>query len=39
VDNREALLARYAEARTFLPADALLIQEMIPGGGEAQFSY
>ena len=39
VDNRDALLARYAEARTFLPADALLIQEMIPGGGEAQFSY
>lgn len=39
VDNREALVARYAEARRFLPAGALLVQEMIPGGGEAQFSY
>jgi predicted ATP-grasp superfamily ATP-dependent carboligase len=38
-DSREALLARYAEACTAFPADALLIQEMIPGGGEAQFSY
>jgi len=39
VDNRRSLLTRYAEARAFLPAEALLIQEMIPGAGEAQFSY
>jgi predicted ATP-grasp superfamily ATP-dependent carboligase len=39
VDDRAGLLDRYAQARTFLPADAIFIQEMIPGGGEAQFSY
>src|SRR5204863_7713157 len=39
VDDRAALLDRYAEALTFMPADAVFIQEFVPGGGEAQFSY
>jgi len=38
-DNRERLLARYREARTLVPPDLILVQEMIPGGGEAQFSF
>ena len=39
VTNHEELLAKYREARELMPADLILIQEMIPGGGEAQFSY
>jgi predicted ATP-grasp superfamily ATP-dependent carboligase len=39
VDTREQLLARYDEARTLVDADNLMIQELIPGGGESQFSY
>ncbi len=37
--NREELLARYREARELIPPDLILIQELIPGGGESQFSY
>jgi predicted ATP-grasp superfamily ATP-dependent carboligase len=37
--NREELLARYREARDLIPPDLILVQERIPGGGEAQFSY
>lgn len=39
VTNRDELLAKYREARDLMPADLILVQEMIPGGGEAQFSY
>jgi D-aspartate ligase len=39
VANHEELLAKYREARELMPADLILVQEMIPGGGEAQFSY
>src|SRR6266566_7823876 len=39
VANREELLARYREARELIPPDLILVQERIPGGGEAQFSY
>jgi len=39
VDTREELLARYEEARTFVDPSILMIQELIPGGGESQFSY
>lgn len=39
VANREQLTARYREARELIPPELILIQEMIPGGGEAQFSY
>ena len=38
-DNRGALLERFKEASAFIPPEDLIIQEMIPGGGEAQFSY
>jgi D-aspartate ligase len=39
VENRKELLARYREAREMIPADLILVQELIPGGGESQFSY
>ncbi len=39
VANREQLLARYREARELIPPDLILLQELIPGGGESQFSY
>ncbi|HXJ07218.1 MAG TPA: hypothetical protein VNH65_19110 [Candidatus Acidoferrum sp.] len=39
VANREELLARYREARELIPPDLILLQELIPGGGESQFSY
>jgi D-aspartate ligase len=38
-ENRDSLLARYEQASAILPAKDLLVQEIIPGGGEAQFSY
>jgi D-aspartate ligase len=38
-DNREALLGSFKEASSFIPPENLILQEMIPGGGEAQFSY
>jgi len=38
-ESRDRLLARYREARTLMPRDLILVQEMIPGGGEAQFSF
>ena len=39
VDNRDELLARYDEARKLVDAENLMIQQLIPGGGETQFSY
>ncbi len=39
VENRGQLLARYREAREMIPAELILVQELIPGGGEFQFSY
>ncbi|MBV8847961.1 MAG: hypothetical protein JOZ16_00055, partial [Methylobacteriaceae bacterium] len=39
VDDRAALLARYDEAVALVGHDGIAIQELIPGGGEAQFSY
>ena len=39
VANHEELVVKYREARELMPADLILVQEMIPGGGEAQFSY
>jgi D-aspartate ligase len=38
-DTRTALAARYDEACTLVEPDVLMVQELIPGGGEAQFSY
>ena len=39
IDDRETLLEKYAEASPFLPAGQVMIQEIIPGGGECQFSF
>ena len=39
VDDRAALLARYDEAVSAVGHDHIVIQELIPGGGSAQFSY
>jgi predicted ATP-grasp superfamily ATP-dependent carboligase len=37
--NHEELLVRYREARELIPADLILVQEMIPGSGASQFSF
>jgi D-aspartate ligase len=37
--DRAALVASYEEARRFVPPNTVMVQELIPGGGEAQFSY
>jgi D-aspartate ligase len=37
--SREELLARYEEACTLVAPDEVMVQELIPGGGEAQFSF
>ena len=39
VDSREELLARYDEACRLLPPELLMVQELIPGGDDCQFSY
>ncbi len=39
VDDRAALVARYDEAVALVGADAIVLQELIPGCGSAQFSY
>jgi D-aspartate ligase len=38
-DDRAALLARYKEAAALVGERAIVLQELIPGGGSAQFSY
>lgn len=39
VDDYRTLLTRYDEACGLVAPDLLLVQELVPGGGEAQFSY
>jgi D-aspartate ligase len=39
VDTRAELLARYAQACALIPARWVMIQEVIPGGGEHQFAF
>ena len=39
VDSRAELNARFAEACEFIDPDELMIQELVVGGGEDQFSY
>jgi D-aspartate ligase len=39
VDRREDLERRFEEAQALVGADVLMIQEIVPGGGEMQFSY
>jgi predicted ATP-grasp superfamily ATP-dependent carboligase len=38
-DDRKTLLARYDEASALVSPKNLMVQEIVPGGGEAQFSY
>lgn len=38
-DDRAALIARHREARELVGADVVMIQELVPGGGDTQFSY
>jgi D-aspartate ligase len=37
--DREELLARYEEACSLVATEQVMVQEMVPGGGEAQFSF
>jgi predicted ATP-grasp superfamily ATP-dependent carboligase len=39
VTDRATLLAGYDEACTLVAPDVIMIQELIPGGGEQQFSF
>jgi predicted ATP-grasp superfamily ATP-dependent carboligase len=39
VDDRATLMARFDEAAALVGPDAIVIQELIPGGGDVQFSY
>jgi predicted ATP-grasp superfamily ATP-dependent carboligase len=38
-EDRQSLLKRYDEACAVIEAENLLVQEIIPGNGESQFSY
>lgn len=38
-DDRESFDRLYGDARRLMPAEDIVVQEMIPGGGETQFSY
>ena len=38
-DNRDRLRTLFREASRFIPAENLIVQELVPGGGESQFSY
>jgi predicted ATP-grasp superfamily ATP-dependent carboligase len=37
--NRAELATRYREAQTLIEPDLLMVQELVPGGGENQLSY
>jgi D-aspartate ligase len=39
IEDRQELKRRYGEASSLLDPELLMVQELIPGGGEAQFSY
>jgi D-aspartate ligase len=39
IDNRTELTSRYDEAFALMGADAIILQELVPGSGSAQFSY
>jgi D-aspartate ligase len=39
VDDKCALVARYDEARSLVPADTIMVQEFIPGDGRFQLSF
>jgi D-aspartate ligase len=39
VDSRDELANRFAEASTLVDPAILLVQELVPGGGDCQFSF
>jgi D-aspartate ligase len=39
VDDRKAMLEAYDVARTMVDPATIMVQELIPGGGESQYSY
>jgi D-aspartate ligase len=39
IEDRTELERRYGEACSLLDPELLMVQELVPGGGEAQFSY
>jgi D-aspartate ligase len=39
IEDRDELVRRYTEASAFLPAGHVMIQEIIPGGGDCQLSF
>jgi predicted ATP-grasp superfamily ATP-dependent carboligase len=39
IENRDDLLVKFEQASPFLPPGQVMIQEIIPGGGECQFSF
>ncbi len=39
VDDEATLFARYEDARSLVGPDSIMIQELVPGDGAAQFSY
>ena len=38
-DDQAALCTRFDEAKALVGADTIMIQQLVPGGGETQFSY
>ena len=38
-DSAEQLATRFDEVRSNIPTDEVMLQELIPGGGDCQFSY
>ena len=38
-DTFDQLVERFSEACAVIPAEEVMVQELIPGGGETQFSY
>jgi predicted ATP-grasp superfamily ATP-dependent carboligase len=39
VTDHDSLMARYEEACALIDPDLIMIQELVPGGGECQFSF
>jgi predicted ATP-grasp superfamily ATP-dependent carboligase len=39
VPDRAALIAKYEAAREFVPAEEIMLQELIPGDGKSQLSF
>lgn len=39
VDGRAELIAKYRRAAQIIPPSEIMVQEMIPGGGEEQYAY